>query len=215
MKSICTIASTRPELIRLSRIIAKLDKACNHTLIYTGQNYDPKLSTIFFDELGIRKPNLYIEHKHDNFGENLGHMLNEVEKYLTANRPDKVLILGDTNGCLCAIIAKKLGITLVHMEAGNRCGEWINEEINRHIVDHISDIHLPYTSLSKQNLINEGISNYPCMYCGKTVFNKVHLSASSASDSDLELLPVGKEAHYECYHRALIRDELSKVMGLK
>ena len=203
MKSICTIASTRPELIRLSRIIAKLDKACNHTLIYTGQNYDPKLSTIFFDELGIRKPNLYIEHKYDTFGEQLGHMLNEVEKYLTANRPDKVLILGDTNGCLCAIIAKKLGITLVHMEAGNRCGEWINEEINRHIVDSISDIHLPYTEHSRRNLIADGVNNHDIFVVGNPIAEVLkHYNFPIVMSNILKTLNLEPQAYFlATFHR--------------
>ena len=182
---ICTIASTRPELIRLSRIIAKLDESCNHTLIYTGQNYDPKLSTIFFDELGIRKPNLYITKHYDTFGEQLGHMLDVVDGYLSANKPDKILILGDTNGCLCAIVAKRLGIPLIHAESGNRCKKWIHEEINRHIVDHISDIHLPYTTLSKQNLLDEGINNTSIFVTGNPIGEVLSYYASQIDSSTI------------------------------
>jgi UDP-N-acetylglucosamine 2-epimerase (non-hydrolysing) len=166
---ICTIVSTRPEIIRLSRIIAKLDEVCLHTLVYTGQNFDPKLSTIFFEDLGIRKPDLHLGNTSANFGEQIGLMFSKVEAYLKEQKPDKVLILGDTNGCLCSIIAKKLHIPVVHMEAGNRCGMWIDEEINRHLVDSISDVHLPYTSLSKENLVREGIPNNRIFVIGNPI----------------------------------------------
>ena len=168
-KSILTIASTRPELVRLSRIIAKLDKLCTHTLIYTGQNFDPKLSTIFFEDLEIRSPNVHFKNISSDFGEQIGLMFAELERYLLRSRPDKVLILGDTNGALCAIVCKRLGIPIVHMEAGNRCGEWISEEINRHIIDSIADVHLPYTTLSKQNLLTEGISNQDIFVTGNPI----------------------------------------------
>ena len=168
-KSVITICSTRPELVRLSRIIAKLDKLCQHTLIYTGQNFDPKLSTIFFEDLGIRPPNINFKNVSSGFGDQIGLMFTELEKYLLRSKPDKALILGDTNGCLCAIVCKRLGIPVVHMEAGNRCGKWINEEINRHIVDHIADVHLPYTTLSKQNLLAEGISNRDIFVTGNPI----------------------------------------------
>lgn len=142
---------------------------CQHTLIYTGQNFDPKLSTIFFEDLGIRAPNGHFKNTSSSFGEQIGLMFTELEKRFSQSKPDKVLILGDTNGCLCAIVCKRMGIPIVHMEAGNRCGEWINEEVNRHIVDHISDIHLPYTLLSKQNLILEGIPNKDIFVVGNPI----------------------------------------------
>ncbi len=167
---ICTLVSTRPELIRLSRIIDKIDRNCYfHKLIYSSQNFDPKLSTIFFQELGIRTPDLIINNKSESFGEQIGLMFTEVEKYLKLERPDKLLILGDTNGCLCAIIAKRLGISVFHLEAGNRAGEWINEEINRHLIDSISDFHLPYTEGSKENLIAEGVSNKNIFVIGNPI----------------------------------------------
>ena len=178
---VCTIASTRPELIRLSRIIAKLDECCNHTLIYTGQNYDPKLSTIFFEELGIRPPNVTIPHLGDEFGTNLGNIFNYVERELKYFKPDKVLILGDTNGGLSAIIAKKLHIPIYHMEAGNRCGEWINEEINRHLIDSISDIHLPYTNRSRDNLIAQGVDPKKIFVIGNPIKEVISCYTSSVS----------------------------------
>jgi UDP-N-acetylglucosamine 2-epimerase (non-hydrolysing) len=166
---ILTITGTRPELIRLSRIIAKLDATCDHSLVYTGQNFDPKLSTIFFEDLGIRKPNLHIGNTSANFGEQIGLMFTKIEQFLRTTKPEKVLILGDTNGCLCAIIAKKLHIPVYHLEAGNRCGMWIDEEINRHLVDSISDIHLPYTTLSKENLVREGVPNNHIFVVGNPI----------------------------------------------
>ena len=202
-KSIYTIVSTRPELIRLSRIIAKLDSMCQHTLIYTGQNFDPKLSTIFFDDLGIRPPNVHFKNLSSDFGSQIGLMFTELEKCLERNRPDKVLLLGDTNGCLCAIVCKRMGIPIVHMEAGNRCGEWINEEVNRHIVDHISDIHLPYTSLSKQNLLAEGITNKDIFVVGNPIAEVLnHYDFNISISEVLKNLNIEPKAYFlSTFHR--------------
>ena len=202
-KSIYTIVSTRPELIRLSRIIAKLDNMCQHTLIYTGQNFDPKLSTIFFEDLNIRPPNVSFKNISSDFGAQIGLMFTELEKHFERNRPDKVLILGDTNGCLCAIICKRLGIPIVHMEAGNRCGEWINEEVNRHIIDCIADVHLPYTTLSKQNLLAEGIPNQSIFVTGNPIAEVLDYYSlqieGSQSLLNLKLRP--KEYFLATFHR--------------
>jgi len=152
-----TILGTRPELIRLSRIIPKLDTRCDHTLIHTGQNYDDNLNKIFMDELGIRHAD-YSLGATGSFGEQIANMMPKLEQILTRVKPDAFLVLGDTNSSLGAIMAKRLGIRVFHMEAGNRCfDDRSPEEVNRRIIDHSSDILLPYTERSRQNLLDEGI----------------------------------------------------------
>lgn len=154
---VVTILGTRPELIRLSRIIPKLDTRCDHTLIHTGQNYDDNLNKIFMDELGIRHAD-YNLGATGSFGEQIANMMPKLEQILTRVKPDAFLVLGDTNSSLGAIMAKRLGIRVFHMEAGNRCfDDRSPEEVNRRIIDHSSDILLPYTERSRQNLLDEGI----------------------------------------------------------
>jgi len=174
---ILTIAGTRPELIRLSVIIRKLDEVCNHILVYTNQNYDPNLSTIFFKDLEIREPNYTLQKvpqtdhypmpvgpdvelkKTDTIGDFLGFGFSEFSRILTIEKPDKILVLGDTNSGLLAILAAKKGIPVYHMEAGNRCYDGqVPEETNRKIIDNCSLFNLPYTDNSKENLIREGFS---------------------------------------------------------
>ena len=167
---ILTILGTRPEIIRLSRIIPKLDKISNHFVLHTGQNYDPTLNDIFFSELGIKKPDFTINSKSDTFSEQLGKIIVGVEKTLNEFKPDKVLVLGDTNSGLSAIICERLGIPVYHMEAGNRCYDLkVPEEKNRKIIDSISTINLPYTELSRQNLLREGISNNKIFVTGNPI----------------------------------------------
>jgi UDP-N-acetylglucosamine 2-epimerase (non-hydrolysing) len=152
---VLTIAGTRPELIRLCLIIQKLDKVCDHILVYTNQNYDPNLSTIFFQDLGIREPN-YTLTPHNGIGNFLGYAFIQFEHILNDEKPDKVLVLGDTNSGLLAVLAAKKGIPVYHMEAGNRCYDGdVPEETNRRVIDACSMFNLPYTENSKQNLINE------------------------------------------------------------
>lgn len=156
---IATVLGTRPEIIRLSLIIKKLDILCDHILIHTGQNFDRNLSDIFFDELGVRKPNYYLDVKADTAAGQIGQILERCEKVFRDEKPDRILILGDTNSALCAIIAKRMGIPIYHMEAGNRCfDDRVPEEVNRRIIDHSSDILLPYTHRSKENLYREGFA---------------------------------------------------------
>ena len=155
---VVTILGTRPEIIRLSLIIKKLDAlAEKHVLVHTGQNFSPSLSDIFFDELGLRKPDRVLTEGRQTLGGQLSAMFGEIEAILTAHRPDVVLLLGDTNSALCAIIAERMGIPVVHMEAGNRCYDLsVPEEKNRRIIDAVSTINMPYTSYSKSNLLREG-----------------------------------------------------------
>jgi UDP-N-acetylglucosamine 2-epimerase (non-hydrolysing) len=155
---IVTILGTRPEIIRLSLIIKLLDQHADHLLVDTGQNYDDRLSGLFFRELEVRKPDISLGVRATRFGEQIGQILCGVESVLQAHSPDRVLILGDTNSGLSAIVARRLGIPVFHMEAGNRCYDFrVPEESNRRIIDHVSSVLLPYTSRSRENLIREGI----------------------------------------------------------
>ena len=156
---IMTIVGTRPEIIRLSEVIKACDQYFDHILVHTGQNWDYTLNEIFFEELGIRKPDHYLGVVGEDLGETMGNIISESYKILNQILPDALLILGDTNSCLSAISAKRLKIPIFHMEAGNRCFDQnVPEEINRKIVDHISDINLPYTEHSRRYLLSEGFS---------------------------------------------------------
>lgn len=161
---VCTIVGTRPEIIRLSSVIKCCDKYFDHILVHTGQNYDYTLNEIFFEDLELRSPDHYLESVGANLGETMGNIIAKSYTLLEKERPDALLILGDTNSALSAISAKRLKIPIFHMEAGNRCWDWnVSEMINRKIVDHISDINMPYTEHSRRYLLSEGID-------GKTVF---------------------------------------------
>ena len=155
---VMTIVGTRPEIIRLCETIKKLDKYFDHVLVHTGQNWDYQLNQVFFDELDIREPNHYLNSVGSNLGETMGNIIKESYNIIDQVKPDAVLILGDTNSSLSAISAKRLKVPIFHMEAGNRCfDENLPEEINRRIVDHISDVNLPYTEHARRYLIAEGV----------------------------------------------------------
>jgi UDP-N-acetylglucosamine 2-epimerase (non-hydrolysing) len=155
---VATIVGTRPELIKLSRVIAELDRAATHVLVHTGQNYDYELNEVFFRDLAIRRPDHFLEVAGGSLGETIGNVIARSFAVLETVRPDAVLLLGDTNSCLAAIPAKRLKIPIFHMEAGNRCfDERVPEEVNRRIVDHTSDINLPYTEHARRYLLAEGI----------------------------------------------------------
>lgn len=159
-----TVLGTRPEIIRLSEVIKKCDQYFQHVLVHTGQNYDYKLNGIFFQELGLREPDHYFECAGKDLGETMGNILTRSYQIFQAEKPDAMLVLGDTNSALSAISAKRLKIPIFHMEAGNRCWDWnVPEMINRKIVDHIADINLPYTEHSRRYLLSEGLD-------GKTIF---------------------------------------------
>lgn len=156
---VMTVLGTRPEIIRLSETIKKLDKFTNHILVHTNQNYDYELNKIFFEGLGLRDPDYSLDVKADSIGEQIGKILIQTEKVMVEEKPEAMLILGDTNSALSCIVAKRLKIPVFHMEAGNRCfDDRVPEEINRRIVDHTSDINLPYTEHARRNLLNEGLS---------------------------------------------------------
>lgn len=155
---VMTIAGTRPELIRLSEIIKKADIYFNHIFVHTGQNYDARLNDIFYEDLGIRRPDYYLKVAGNNLGETMGNIISKSYTLMQEQKPDALLILGDTNSALSAISAKRLKIPIFHMEAGNRCfDENLPEETNRRIVDHISDVNLPYTEHARRYLIAEGV----------------------------------------------------------
>ena len=159
-----TIIGTRPEIIRLSAVIKCADKYFNHILVHTGQNWDYTLNQVFFEDLGLREPDYYLDSVGKDLGETMGKIIAKSYEVMQKEKPDAVLILGDTNSALSAISAKRLKIPIFHMEAGNRCWDWnVSEMINRKIVDHISDINLPYTEHSRRYLLSEGID-------GKTIF---------------------------------------------
>src|SRR5664279_2581094 len=152
-----TIIGTRPEIIRLSAVIKACDRYFNHLLVHTGQNWDYSLNQVFFEDLGLRAPDHYLDSVRNTLGETMGNIIAKSYDVLQKEKPDALLILGDTNSALAAISAKRLKIPIFHMEAGNRCFDQnVPEEINRKIVDHISDINLPYTEHSRRYLLSEG-----------------------------------------------------------
>ena len=161
---VMTILGTRPEIIRLSETMKACDRYFDHIMVHTGQNYDPRLNDIFFQDLDLRKPDYYLNCVGKNLGETMGNILAKSYEVIQKEKPDAVLVLGDTNSALSAICAKRLKTPIFHMEAGNRCWDWnVSEMINRKVVDAISDINLPYTENSRRYLLSEGID-------GKTVF---------------------------------------------
>jgi len=158
---VMTVVGTRPEIIRLSEVIKKLDssKAIEHILVHTGQNYDYELNEVFFQDLGLKKPDHFLDAAKGSASETIGNIIIKIDAVLEKVKPDAFLVLGDTNSCLCAIPAKKRHIPIFHMEAGNRCfDQRVPEETNRKIVDHISDINMPYSDISREYLLREGIS---------------------------------------------------------
>lgn len=155
---VMTILGTRPEIIRLSLVIEQLDHTAEHILVHTGQNYDDRLNGLFFRELGVREPNVYMGVRGKSFGEQVGQIIAKSEELFMEHRPDRLLILGDTNSGLPAIVARRLGIPVYHMEAGNRCfDDRVPEEVNRRVIDHSSNVLMPYTNRSRENLLREGI----------------------------------------------------------
>ncbi len=158
MAKVITLLGTRPEIIRLSRVIPVLDEACEHLLVHSGQNFDDRLSGMFFRDLGLRAPDLFMGVRGAGFGDQIGQVLAKCEEVFRAERPDTVLILGDTNTGLASFVAKRMGIRVAHMEAGNRCfDDRVPEEVNRRVIDHCSTVLLPYTHRSAENLVREGI----------------------------------------------------------
>lgn len=155
---VATIVGTRPEIIRLSRVMAKLDQHCEHLLVHTGQNYDYELNEIFFNDLGVRRPDVFLDAAGDTAAQTIGNIISKIDATLAEHQPEALLVLGDTNSCLAVISAKRRRIPIFHMEAGNRCFDMrVPEEINRRIVDHTADINLTYSDIARDYLLREGI----------------------------------------------------------
>ncbi len=183
---VMTILGTRPEIIRLSETIKACDKYFDHILVHTGQNYDPRLNDIFFEDLGLRQPDYYLGCVGKDLGETMGNILAKSYEVLVKERPDAVLVLGDTNSALSAICAKRLKMPIFHMEAGNRCWDWnVSEMINRKIVDAISDINLPYTENSRRYLLSEGIDGKTVFVTGSPMTEVIHKHMDQINNSQV------------------------------
>jgi len=183
---VMTIVGTRPEIIRLSRVMDALDRYVDHVIVHTGQNYDYELNQIFFDDLEMRAPDHFLETAGKSPAETIGLIIAKVDKVMDDEKPDAVLILGDTNSCLSAYPAKRRKIPVFHMEAGNRCfDQRVPEEINRKIVDHISDINMPYSSIGREYLLREGLPHDRVIKTGSPMFEVLHYYLPKIERSDV------------------------------
>ena len=189
---VMSVVGTRPEIIRLSRVFAKLDEHCEHTLVHTGQNYDYELNQVFFEDLGIRKPDYFLDAAGKNVAETIGQVIIKVDQIIESVNPEAILILGDTNSCLAAIPAKRRKVPIFHMEAGNRCfDQRVPEETNRKIVDHIADINMPYSTIARDYLIAEGIPADRIVKTGSPMYEVLtHYMKEIDSSKILELLDI-------------------------
>lgn len=191
---VMTILGTRPEIIRLSGVIPLLDRTADHVLVHTGQNYDNRLSGIFFTELGVRDADVYMGVRSGSFAGQIGQILVRSEELFLKYRPDRLLILGDTNSGISAIVARRLGIPVYHMEAGNRCfDDRVPEEVNRRVIDHCSTVLMPYTNRSKENLLREGIPGERIFVTGNPIKEVIdHHEEQIAASRALENLEVNE-----------------------
>lgn len=182
---VMTVVGTRPEIIRLSRVIAALDRHCDHVLVHTGQNYDYELNEIFFQDLEVRKPDHFLNAAGNNAAETIGNVIIAVDRVLAETQPDALLVLGDTNSCLAAIPAKRRKIPIFHMEAGNRCfDQRVPEETNRKIVDHIADINLTYSDIAREYLLREGLPPDRIIKTGSPMFEVLNHYRAGIDASD-------------------------------
>jgi len=192
---VMTVLGTRPEIIRLSLLIPLLDGSVQHVLVHTGQNFDERLSGLFFHDLGVRNPDVHMGIRAETFGEQAGQILAKSEGLFREHRPDRLVILGDTNSGLCAIVARRLGIPVYHMEAGNRCyDDRVPEEVNRRVIDHASTILLPYTERSRANLLAEGIASNRIYVTGNPIKQVIDHNTAKIDGSDV-LTRLGVEEH--------------------
>jgi UDP-N-acetylglucosamine 2-epimerase (non-hydrolysing) len=183
---VLTVVGTRPEIIRLSRVMARLDDYCDHRLVHTGQNYDYELNQIFFDDLGVRKPDHFLEAAGGNAAETIGRIIIAVDRVLAEERPEALLVLGDTNSCLAVIPAKRRRIPVFHMEAGNRCfDQRVPEEINRRIVDHTADVNLCYSAIARDYLLREGLPPDLVITTGSPMFEVLEHYRPRIAGSDV------------------------------
>lgn len=195
---VMTVVGTRPEIIRLSRVMAKLDDYFEHTIVHTGQNYDYELNQIFFDDLGVRKPDHFLNAAGKNAAETIGQIIIKIDEVLESIKPEALLVLGDTNSCLAAIPAKRRKIPIFHMEAGNRCFDMrVPEEINRRIVDHTADINLTYSDIAREYLLAEGLPADRVIKTGSPMFEVLTHYAEGIEQSDvLERLNVKRNEYF-------------------
>ncbi|HPE77596.1 MAG TPA: UDP-N-acetylglucosamine 2-epimerase (non-hydrolyzing) [Draconibacterium sp.] len=197
---VLTVVGTRPEIIRLSEVIKKLDAAesIEHILVHTGQNYDYELNEVFFSDLGLRKPNHFLNAAGGNATTTIGQIIINIDPVLENEKPDAFLVLGDTNSCLCAIPAKKRHIPIFHMEAGNRCfDQRVPEETNRRIVDHISDINLTYSDIAREYLLREGLPADRIIKTGSPMFEVLNANMEQIDNSEvLSRLSLEKEKYF-------------------
>jgi len=183
---VLTVVGTRPEIIRLSRVMASLDSYCEHVVVHTGQNYDYELNQIFFDDLEIRKPDYFLNVAGSNGAETIGNVIIAVDKVLAEENPDAMLVLGDTNSCISVLPAKRRKIPTFHMEAGNRCFDMrVPEEINRRIVDHTADINLTYSSIARDYLLREGLPPDMVIKTGSPMFEVLNYYRKKIDSSDI------------------------------
>lgn len=183
---VATFVGTRPEIIRLARVMAVLDRTVEHVLVHTGQNYDYELNQIFFDDMEIRKPDIFLDAAGATAAETIGNVIAKSDAVLREVKPDAFLVLGDTNSCLAAISAKRQKVPVFHMEAGNRCfDQRVPEEINRRIVDHISDINMPYSSISRDYLLREGLPPDRVIKTGSPMYEVLHYYLPKIERSDV------------------------------
>jgi len=201
---VLTVVGTRPEIIRLSRVMVRLEECFGHVLVHTGQNYDYELNEIFFDQLGLRRPNYFLNSAGETAAATIARCIDGLDKVLEAESPDAVLILGDTNSCLSALAAKKRHIPIFHMEAGNRCFDSrVPEEVNRKIIDHTSDINLVYTEHARRNLIAEGLPTDQMFLTGSPMAEILNHHKTSIQESDvLSSLRLQKNEYFAAsFHR--------------
>jgi UDP-N-acetylglucosamine 2-epimerase (non-hydrolysing) len=214
---VMTILGTRPEIIRLSRVIPLLDRFSEHVLVHTGQNYDDRLSRIFFKELEVRDPDVHMGVRSGSFSGQIGRILEESEGLFRKHRPDRLLILGDTNSGLSSIVARRLGIPVYHMEAGNRCyDDRVPEEVNRRVIDHCSSILMPYTDRSRKNLLREGIAGERIFVIGNPIKEVIDSFGSRiASVQPLQSLGIDEGKYFlATMHRAENVDDEGRLRSL-
>ncbi len=186
MLKVMTIVGTRPEIIKLSRVMAALDKYVSHILVHTGQNYDYELNEIFFQDLGIRRPDHFLNAVGGSVAQTIGNVIALSDEVMESQRPDALLVLGDTNSCLSVIAAKRRKIPIFHMEAGNRCfDERVPEEVNRRIIDHTSDINMPYSDIAREYLLREGLSPDRIIKTGSPMYEVIHHYMERIEASDV------------------------------
>lgn len=183
---VATVVGTRPEIIRLSRVMPAIDECMDHVIIHTGQNYDYELNQIFFEDLELRSPDLFLNAAGKNAAETIGLVISKTDEVLREVKPDAVLVLGDTNSCMAAIAAKKLKIPVFHMEAGNRCfDQRVPEEVNRKIVDHLADINLPYSNIAREYLLREGLPPDRVIKTGSPMYEVLHYHEQKIKSSTI------------------------------